>query len=243
MFPGTEDSGVYEGIATKAEEEEAARRAAVSFLTALRQIDTRIANLTRRERKLTATVVELRTGLDATEDDLESARAELAAATAERGAIAARVAIPNAKDVNEFEQVADTSIQTLRRLGDLAGHSNAADALRGLLDQAAERVRILPAEATALANATAPALGASASGLSPEGIHIEYAEDQDMEGEEEIHAAMAVLQEELDTLGLDHSSQRVAVFRLSIRALKRPRKSGVAKHHLKGDKGRAAPCS
>ena len=148
MFPGTEDSDVYKGIAAKAEEEKAARRAAVSPLTALRQIDTRIANLTRRERKLTVTVAELRTELDATEDDLETARAELAAATTKRGAIAARAAIPNAKDVKEVEQVADTSTQTLGRLGDLPEHSNAADALRGLLGQAAEHVRILAAEAT-----------------------------------------------------------------------------------------------
>ena len=52
------------------------------------------------------------------------------AATAERVAIAARVAIPSATDVTEFEQVADTSIQTLRRLGDIAGNTTAADALR-----------------------------------------------------------------------------------------------------------------
>ena len=195
MFPGTEDCDVYKGIAAKAEEEEAARRAAVSPIAALRQIDTRIASLTRRERKLTATLAELRTELDATEDDLETARVE-PAATAERGAIAARAAIPNATDVAEVEQVADTSIQTLRRLGDIAGNTTAADALRAALDQAAQHVRTLAAEATASAHAAALAVVAGAPGPPHGGIHIEYLEDQDMNGEDEVNVAATERQKE-----------------------------------------------
>ena len=180
MFPCAEDSEAYKGIAAKAEEEEAARRAAAHPLTALRQIDTRIATLTRRESKLTATVAELRAELDATEDDLETVRAELAAATAERGAAAARVAIPNAKDPSELEQVANSSIQTLRRVTYIAGQTDTAQVPRGLLDMAAEHIRVLDAEATAAAHAVIPALNASSTVPAPGGIHIEYAVDQDM---------------------------------------------------------------
>ena len=124
---------------------------------ALRQIDTRIATLTRRESKLTAALAELRDELDATEEDLETVRAELAAATAERGAAAAKVAIPNAKDPSELEQVANSSIQTLRRVSDIAGQTDTAQALRGLLDMATEHIRGLAAEATAAAHAAIPA--------------------------------------------------------------------------------------
>ena len=64
--------------------------------------------------------------------------------------------------------------------------------------------------------------------------------------EEEVIAAMALLQSDLDAPALDHSNQRAAAIRMSIRALaaNRPRKAGVAKQHLKdGDKGRATPSS
>ena len=66
------------------------------------------------------------------------------------------------------------------------------------------------------------------------------------EEEEEVIAWIALLQSDLDAPGLDHSSQRVAAIRISIRALaaKRLRKAGAANEHLKeGDKGRAAPSS
>ena len=235
MFPGTEDSDAYKGNATNAEEKEAARRAAVSPITALRQIDTRIASPTRRERKLSAPLAELRTELDATEGDLDIARTELAAATAERGAIAARAAIPNATDVTELEQVADTSIQTLRRLGEIAGNTAAADAVRAALDQATQHARTLAVEANARAKSAVLASGAGAPGPRPEGIHIEHLEDQDMDGEDEVNAAATELQKELDALGLDHSGQRVAALRIPLRALKKPRMSGVAIEHLTDD--------
>ena len=157
MFPCTEDSEADKGTAAKAEGEETARRAAVHPLTALRQIDTRIATLTRRESTLTATLAELRDELDAAEDDLETMRAELAAATAERGAAAARGAIPNAKDPSELVQVDNSSIHTLRRVSDISGQTDTAHALRGLHHMAAEHIRVLAAEATAAAHAAIPA--------------------------------------------------------------------------------------
>ena len=163
-------------------------------------------------------------------------------------AAAARVAIPNAKDPTRLEHVAHSSIQTLLRARDIAGESDAAHSLRGLLERSAELIRVLAAEAAEAAAATASAPGPVTGGAAHEGIAIEYVDDQDMEEEEEVNAARALLQSELGSLGMDHSSQCAAAIRLSIRALaKRTRKSEVAKQHLNDkedkDKSRAAHSS
>ena len=92
----------------------------------------------------------------------------------------------------------------------------------------------LATEATARASTAVPAPSGGSSGPPPNGINIEYVEDHDMDGEEEITSATAELQEELDTLGYDHSGPRTAAL---------PRTSGVTKQRLKGDKVRAAPSS
>ena len=117
MFPGSEDSDTYKAISAQAvakvAEEEAARRASIPPLAALRQIESRIESLARRETKLASAASRLHADLDAAEDDLATTRTELAAAHAERSAALGRLAIPNAEDTTDLGSVVHYSIQTL----------------------------------------------------------------------------------------------------------------------------------
>ena len=149
-------------------------------LTALRQIDTRIATLTRRESTLTATLAELRDELDAAEDDLETMRAELAAATAERGAAAARGAIPNAKDPSELVQVDNSSIHTLRRVSDISDRPTPRTPSEASTTWPPSTFESSPPKLRPPRTPQSQPPSASSTAPAPCGIHTEYADDQDM---------------------------------------------------------------
>ena len=176
------------------EEEEAARRAAAPPLAALRHIEARIENLTRRETKLASAAARLHAEINSTELDLATTRTQLAAATSERSAAAACVAIPSAQDNAHLQTVAHSSIQTLFRFSEIAGHGANATALRERLQRSAELIRILADEAAA-ATAAAPA---AQSAASPSDMFIVYLGDQAMEleeeAEEDIRATQSLLQ-------------------------------------------------
>ena len=242
MFPGSEDSDAYKAISTHAAEEEPARRAAIPRLR--RCVNSTPASTPSRDVKPSSRLPQHDSNAD-----LERHRGwprnharGTAAATAERNAAAARVAIPSAIDPTVLEAGAHSSIQTLLRVSEIAGHNEAANTLRGLLERSADIIRDLAAE-TAAAQASAADAPHPTGSAAHTGIAIEYVDDQDMEEAEEVSATQALPQRELDTPGLDLSSQRAAAIRPSIRVLaKRPRKTEVAKQHLR-DRGRVTPSS
>ena len=246
LFHGSEGTDAYNTLAAKVEEGDGARRAAIPILAALRKIDTRISKLTRREAKLTTAAARHRAELEATEADLGTLHTELAAANAAGRAAAARVAIPCAHDKADIDIVAHSTIQTLSRVGEIAGPSANANVLREHLQRSADLIRLLADEA-AIATAAAPA--AQRAG-QPADTHTDFVDDQDMEPdeatEEDLRIAPALLQTELDAPDIHPDDQRAASSRASLRILaKRPRKLGgaaVSKQHLKG-KGRAAPAA
>ena len=243
LFHGSEGTDAYNTLAAKVEEGDGARRAAIPILAALRKIDTRISELTRREAKLTTAAARLRAELEA---DLAGLHTELAAADAARSAAAARAAIPCAHDKADIETVAHSTIQTLSRVGEIAGPSANANLLLEHLQRSADLVR-LPADEAAIATAAAPS--AQRAG-QPADTHTDFVDDQDMEPdeatEEDLRIAQAHRQTELDAPDIDPDGQRAASIRASLSSFaKRPRKLGgatVAKQHFK-DKGRAAPAA
>ena len=122
-------------------------------MAALRQLDTRIANLTKREGKVTEAITRQRRDLDTLETDLAALQTELATATAERREAAAQVAIPSGNGVQDLDSVAHASIQALIRVGQVAGKTPAADRLREHTQQYCDLIRAFANETTASAKA------------------------------------------------------------------------------------------
>jgi hypothetical protein len=79
---------------------------------------------------------------------------DLAVANAERSAAAARVAIPSAEDRVDLTAIAQSSIQALQRVSEVAGQGAHANALREHLRLSAALVRRAAEEAEAAARAS-----------------------------------------------------------------------------------------
>ena len=180
LSPDSEGTTGHLALAANIEEEDAACRAAIPPLAALKQLDTRIANLTRREAKLSAAAARQRAELDTLEADLAAVHAELGTATPERSAAAARVAIPFGLDNVDLETVARSTIQTLVRVSEIGGKSATPALMREHIQQSVVLIRALADEAAAAA-AAAPDAHARAS---PADLPIELIDDQDMELEQ-----------------------------------------------------------
>ena len=159
MFPGSAGSPAQLALEAKIAEEGAARRAAIPPLAALKQLDTRIATLTKREGKPPVAVARQR-------EELAVLETELAIATAERSAAAARVAIPSATDIVDLETVAHSTIQTRTRVSEIAGDSATAAPLRERIQQSVALIRAPADEAVAAVAAASSPLDRSPEATS-----------------------------------------------------------------------------
>ena len=164
--PSKVGSPYHQLLLAQVAEEEAEKRAAKSPLAALREAESAVDRLAKKQGRLAAQGDELAEKLAVIQADLAKTEVEVAAAVACRNEISAKVAIPASEE--DPIATANSAIQALQRISILAGSSEKGKTISSALEQAAILLTALAAEAAQeVAARRAAAESAKADGDSP----------------------------------------------------------------------------